>query len=277
LKYVECIRYNDTAVINTLLNGGLTMKPLQGKVALVTGGSRGIGRAISLKLASMGADLAINFFRNRKPAEETKEMVESMGVRCHLIKANVGDITKHEGMFSEIREVFGGLDILISNAASGVLAPAMELEEKHWDWTMDINAKALLFLAKHAVPLMEARGGGKIISLTSQGSVRVIKNYTMVGTSKAALESLTRYLAVELSPKNIIVNAVCGGAVDTDALTHFPNREELLANALAHSPAGRLVTPEDLAHAVGFLCTEEANMIRGHTLVVDGGESLPLA
>lgn len=253
------------------------MKRLQGKIALVTGGSRGIGRAISLKLASWGADVAINFFRNRKPAEETKAMVEALGVRCYLFKANVGEPAKVADMFRELKETCGGLDILISNAASGVLVPALELEEKHWDWTMNINARSLLFLAKHAVPLMEQRGGGRIVTLTSQGSQRVIKNYTMVGTSKAALEALTRYLAVELAPKNIIVNAVCGGAVDTDALTHFPNREELLQQTLAHSPAGRLVTPDDLANAVAFLCSEEASMICGHTLVVDGGASLPLS
>jgi len=250
------------------------MGTLTGKVALVTGGSRGIGRAISLRLAEEGADVVINFFRNRQPAEETKQMIEAMGRRCHLVKANVGDMDKINLLFDEIREVMGGLDILISNAASGVQIPAMEVEEKHWDWTMGINAKALLFLAQQAVPLMEERGGGSIVAISSLGSRFALKNYTCVGTSKAALESLTRYLGAELAPKNIIVNAVSGAAVDTDALKHFPNRDEMLAEHAERTPAGRMITPEDLANAVYFLCTDQARMIVGQTLIVDGGYSL---
>jgi enoyl-[acyl-carrier protein] reductase III len=250
------------------------MQSLKGKTALVTGGSRGIGRAIALTLADRGCDIIINFFRNRKPAEETAELIRAKGVRCHTIKANVGDLEKIEEMFGEIDVEFGGLDILVSNAASGVLLPLMELKENHWDWTMEINAKALLFCAQKAVPLMEKRGGGKIVALSSLGSMRVLDNYTTVGVSKAALESLTRYLAVELAPKNIVVNAVSGGAVDTDALRHFPNREELLESARKRTPAGRIVEPQDLANAVSFLCSDEAWMIRGQTIIVDGGFSL---
>lgn len=250
------------------------MSSLQGKTALITGGSRGIGRVISLTLADKGCDLIINFFRNRKQAEETAEEIREKGVKCHIIKANVGDLEKVEGMFNEIEAEFGGLDIFVSNAASGVLTPLMELKENHWDWTMDINAKALLFGAQKAVSLMEKRGGGKIVALSSLGSMRVLENYTTVGVSKAAVESLVRYLAVELAAKNIIVNAVSGGAVDTDALTHFPNRDELLAEASKRTPAGRLVEPQDLANAVAFLCSEEAWMIRGQTIIVDGGVSL---
>jgi enoyl-[acyl-carrier protein] reductase III len=250
------------------------MTTLSGKIALVTGGSRGIGRAIALRLAEEGADVVINFFRNRKPAEETKEMIEKLGRKCHIVKANVGDLDKIQGLFEEIREVMGGLDILVSNAASGVQVPAMEVEEKHWDWTLNINAKALLFLAQQAVPLMEARGGGAIVSLSSLGSQFVLKNYTCVGVSKAALESLTRYLAVELAPKNIVVNAVSGAAVDTDALNHFPNRDEMIQDAIKKTPAGRMITPEDLANAVLFLVSDQARMICGQTLLVDGGYSL---
>ncbi|GAX91314.1 enoyl-[acyl-carrier-protein] reductase FabL [Effusibacillus lacus] len=250
------------------------MTSLNGKIALVTGGSRGIGKTIALTLADKGCDIIVNFFRNRKPAEETAEQIRAKGVRCHVIKANVGDLEKIDEMFSEIESIYGGLDILVSNAASGVLLPLMELKENHWDWTMEINAKALLFSAQRAVPLMEKRRGGRIVSLSSLGSMRVLENYTTVGVSKAALEALTRYLAVELAPKNIIVNAVSGGAVDTDALTHFPNREQLLEEARKRTPAGRIVEPQDLANAVAFLCSDEAWMIRGQTIVVDGGVSL---
>lgn len=155
-------------------------------------------------------------------------------------------------MFAQVDEAFGRVDVLINNAASGVLRPAMELEESHWNWTMDINSKALLFCAQEAAKRMEKVGGGKIVSISSLGAIRYLENYTAVGVSKAAVESLTRYLAVELAPKNISVNAVSGGAVDTDALKHFPNREELLADAAAKTPAGRMVKPEDIVNAVMF-------------------------
>lgn len=244
------------------------------KVALITGGSRGIGKSIAKRLAEQGYHLAINYLRNRTAAQETARELEALGVQVLLAKANMGDVSKIKEMFAQVEEHFGRLDIFINNAASGVLRPLMELEESHWDWTMDINTKALLFSAQEAARLMERNGGGKIVSLSSLGSQRVIPNYTTVGVSKAALEALTRYLAVELAPKNIVVNAVSGGAVDTDALKHFPNREELLREAIARNPAGRLVEPEDLAKTVMFLLSEEAFMIRGQTIVVDGGQSL---
>jgi enoyl-[acyl-carrier protein] reductase III len=121
---------------------------------------------------------------------------------------------------------------------------------------------------------MDARGGGSIVSVSSLGSKFALKNYTCVGTSKAALESLTRYLGVELAPKNIIVNAVSGAAVDTDALKSFPNRDEMLAEHAAQTPAGRMITPEDMADTVMFLVSEQARMIVGQTIIVDGGFSL---
>lgn len=244
------------------------------KVALVTGGTRGIGKEIALKLADQGYDLVINYLRNRSAAKETAAELEEKGVRVHLIKANVGDVNNIKEMFAEIDREFGRLDVFVSNAASGVLRPLMELEESHWDWTMNINSRAYLFSAQEAAKLMEKNGGGKIVALSSLGSQRVIPNYTTVGVSKAALESLTRYLAVELAPKNIAVNAVSGGAVDTDALKHFPNRDELLNDATTRTPAGRVVTPDDLANAVMFLLSDEAFMIRGQTIIVDGGLSL---
>jgi len=248
---------------------------LEGKVALVTGGSRGIGRAIAKRLAAEGCEVFINFFRNRKAAEEAAEEIRrDTGANVRLIRANVGDMEKLRDMFQEVEAVAGGLDIFISNAASGVLRPLMELEEKHWDWTLDINSKALFVGAQHAARLMERRGGGKIVGITSPGSVRVLPNYTVVGISKAALESATRYLAVELAPKNIVVNAVSAGVVDTDALQHFPNREEMLAQSRERTPAGRMVEPDDVAKVVAFLCSEDAWMIRGQTIIVDGGASL---
>ncbi|MEI5908543.1 enoyl-[acyl-carrier-protein] reductase FabL [Bacillus spongiae] len=244
------------------------------KVALVTGSSRGLGRAIALELARKGYDIVINYARSKSAAQEVAKEIEEIGRKSLLVKANVGDVDKIKKMFLEIDETFGRLDILVSNAASGVLRPVMEIEPSHWDWTMNINSKALLFCAQEAAKRMEKSGGGKIISISSLGSIRYLDNYTTVGVSKAAVEALTRYLAVELAPKNIVVNAVSGGAIDTDALKHFPNREELLADARKHTPAGRMVEIEDLVHSVMFLLSEEASMIRGQTIIVDGGRSM---
>lgn len=247
----------------------------QRKVALVTGSSRGIGKAIAIRLAKKGYDIVVNYARSKSAALETVSEIEKLGVKAIAVKANVGKPEKIKELFEQIDEQFGSrLDIFINNAASGVLRPAMELEESHWDWTMDINSKALLFCAQEAAKRMEKVGGGKIVSISSLGSIRVLENYTTVGVSKAALEALTRYLAVELSPKNIIVNAVSGGAVDTEALTHFPNRAELLEDARKNTPAGRMVEIDDLVNTVEFLISDQSSMIRGQTIIVDGGRSL---
>jgi enoyl-[acyl-carrier protein] reductase III len=224
--------------------------------------------------------LVVNFFRNRKPAEETATEIERLGRRALVIKADVGDLDDLDRMFNEVERAFGGLDILIHNAASGYNRPAMQQKPRGWDWTMNINARSLLFAAQRAVPLMEKHGGGTIVSITSPGSQRVMPEYVVVGASKAALESLTRYLAVELSPKNIVVNAVSPGIVETDALTHFDamrSDDQLIPKAIAATPAGRLVTPEDVANVVAFLCTPAASMIRGQVILVDGGYTLPVS
>jgi enoyl-[acyl-carrier protein] reductase III len=251
--------------------------PFTGKTALVTGSGRGIGRAIALHLASNGADVVVNFFRNRAPAEVTAAGIEKMGRRALLVKADVGDLDDLRRLFDETAQAFGGLDMYVHNAASGYNRPALEQKPKGWEWTMNINARSLLFAAQLAVPLMEKRSGGSIVSLSSPGSGRVLPDYVVVGASKAALESLTRYLAVELSSKNIIVNAVAPGIVETDALKHFDSLRDtgLIQKAIAAIPAGRLVTPEDVAQVVGFLCTPAASMIRGQVIVVDGGYTLP--
>jgi enoyl-[acyl-carrier protein] reductase III len=250
--------------------------PFENKVVLVTGSGRGIGRAIALHFARNGADVVINFFRNRSPAEETARAVEALGRRAVLIKADVGDLDDLHRIFAEIERTFGWLDIFINNAASGYNRPAMQQKPKGWDWTMNINARSLLFAAQYAVPLMEKRGGGSIVSISSPGSSRVLPDYVVVGASKAALESLTRYLAVELAARNIVVNAVSPGMVGTEALKHFDALADgsILQHATLATPAGRLVTPQDVAGVVAFLCTPAAVMIRGQVIVVDGGYTL---
>jgi enoyl-[acyl-carrier protein] reductase III len=244
-----------------------------GSKALVTGGSRGIGRAIALRLADAGCDVAINYLRNREPAQETATEVERRGRRALLLKGNVAHGDDLPGLFDRIRETFGRLDILISNAASGVIKPALELTPRHWQWTMDINAAALLPLARHATELM-GEAGGSIIAVSSLGAVRAIPQYAAVGASKAALESLVRHLAVELAPRGVRVNAISAGIVDTDALKHFPNRELLLQESERRTPVGRLTQPEDVADAVLFLASPLAAMLVGQTVVVDGGYSV---
>jgi enoyl-[acyl-carrier protein] reductase III len=248
-----------------------------GKIVLVTGSGRGIGRAIALYFARHGADVVVNFFRNRTPAEETVAEIQNLGRRALLVKADVGDLDDLNRLFDEVEKEFGGLDIFIHNAASGFNRPVLEQKPKGWDWTMNINARSLLFASQRCVPLMEKRAGGNIVSISSPGSGRVLPDYVVVGASKAAIESLTRYLAVEFAPKNISVNAVSPGIVETDALKHFDalNDQGVIKKAVSATPAGRLVTPEDVAEVVGFLCTPAADMIRGQVIVVDGGYTLP--
>jgi enoyl-[acyl-carrier protein] reductase III len=245
---------------------------LQGKLALVTGSGRGIGRAIALKLASQGADIIVNFFRHRDTAEKTVKDIEALGVSAEAIRANVGDPAKIDEMFDMIANKFGHLDILVNNAASGVGRPVMDVDVKAWEWTMDINARACLLCAQRAAKLMEGRGG-KIVSLSSLGSFLVWPTYAIVGISKAALEALTRYLAIELAPRGICVNAVAASFVDTEALKFYFD-EQINRGNFPITPAGRRVTPEDVANVVAFLCSEEAFMIRGQTIIVDGGFSV---
>jgi enoyl-[acyl-carrier protein] reductase III len=246
----------------------------EGKVALVTGGGRGIGRAIALKLASQGADIIVNFFRRRSTAEQTAKDIEALGVKAEIIRANVGEPAKIDELFDMIGNKFGRLDILINNAASGVGRPVMDIDVKAWEWTMDINARACLLCAQRATKLMGGRGG-KIVSISSLGSRFVLPNYAIVGISKATLETLTRYLAIELAPQGICVNAVAASAVETEALK-FYFKEGLVKDDRQVTPAGRRVTPEDVANVVAFLCSEEAFMIRGQTIIVDGGTSVGL-
>ncbi len=249
----------------------------EGKTALITGSGRGIGRAIALHFAGLGVNIAVNYFRNREPAEETAREIEALGVRAQVIKANVGDLEDLDHLIAETDRNFSGLDFLISNAGSGYNRPILEQRPKGWDWTMDINARAYLFLAQKSVPLMEKKGGGWIVSISSPGSFRVLPEYAVVGASKAAIEALTRYMAVEFAPRGIIVNAVSPGIVATEALQHFNTMqdEDLLDQIAAETPAGRIVTPEDVAGIVAFLCSPAASMIRGQTILADGGFTLP--
>ncbi|HET7560340.1 MAG TPA: SDR family oxidoreductase [Limnochordia bacterium] len=247
---------------------------MAGKWALVTGSSRGFGRAIALRLAAEGANIVVNYRRSRSEAEETAEAIRAKGAAALVIQANVGDEADVARLFAEIEQHCGGLSILVSNAAFGKLGPVMEATDKHWNATFDVCAKALMWCAQRAVPLMERAGYGRIVSMTSQGSHRVIEGYGLVGPAKAALESLTRALAVELAPKGITVNGIDAGTADTRSFRAIPGAEEHLQKAVAGTPMGRIVQTADVADAVAFLCSNQAKMICGHFLVVDGGASI---
>jgi len=240
----------------------------EGKSVLVTGGSRGIGKAISLRFAEQGARrVAVSYLRNDKAAEETAEEISKLGAEPVLLRGNLGDPDKTRALLEET----GPLDVIVSNAATGVIRPFQELDEKHWDWTLNANARALFTIAREAAPTMPA--GSSIVAISSLGADRVLANYVLVGVSKATLEALVRYLAVELAPQDIRVNAVSAGLVETGALDYFPNRDDMLRFYRDRTPAGRLVEPEDVADAVCFLASPAAAMVRGQTLVVDGGYS----
>lgn len=241
------------------------------KVALITGGARGIGKATALKLAENGCDIAVVYYNSSDEAQLLVAEIEKMGRRAIALQANVADHQSIKDMFKQFREHFSHLNFLVSNAASGVLKPALKMSTKHWRWCLETNALALNHLVCEGREFMPA--GGRVIALSSLGAERAIPNYAFIGASKAALEALVRSLALELAEYGITANTISAGVVDTDALKHFPNREQLLAEYQAHALADRPLVPEDVANAVYLLCRPEAAMINAHTLFVDAGYS----
>jgi len=246
--------------------------PLHGKVALVTGASRGIGRAIALKLAAGGCDLAANYFNSHDDAESLCAAVRALGRRAIAVQGNVANPASVDEVCEQVRGQYDRIDVLVSNAASGVIRPAREMTLKHWRWCLETNALALNLFAQRLAPLMPA--GSSVVALSSLGARFAFPRYAFIGASKAALEALVRSLALELGPQGIRVNAVSAGPVDTDALRAFPDREQLLEGFLARVPAGRALTVDDVAGVVYLLCLPEAAMITGQTIVVDGGFSI---
>ena len=250
-------------------------KFLNGKVALVTGSSRGIGRGIALALAEAGAHIIVHYARKTSLAQSVVDEIQAMGRRAIAIKANFAEKEKIVAMLDEIEAVFGGCDIFVANAATGGFRSMLATSDKHWDWTVDVNARSILHCVQRLAPVMERRGWGRVITVTSLGAVRAVPNYSAVGLSKSVVESLTRYLAVELAPMGIVVNAISPGLVETDALS---NMNMDVSSALEHvrrrNPTRRLVTPQDIGRVATFLCSNAAEMIVGQTLYVDGGFSI---
>jgi enoyl-[acyl-carrier protein] reductase III len=247
-------------------------RTFSGQVALVTGGSRGIGRAVALEFARRGAAVAFNYLKNHKAARGVEEEITALGAECLRVRAHMGEEAAITSLIAETMERFGRLDIVVNNAASGVMRPSTELEAKHWDWTLDINARGPWLVAREAAKVMHP--GGRIINISSPGSRMVLPAYFAVGVSKAAVEAVTRYMAIELADAGISVNGVTAGFVQTDALDAFPDELGVKEMAARPTPAGRPVTPQDVANVVAMLCSADAAMIRGQIISVDGGETL---
>ncbi len=244
-----------------------------GKIALITGGSRGIGRAIALRLARDGAAVAVNYSRNAGHAEAAADEIRALGVRAETVQADVGDRDAVHAMVASVAERFGRIDIVVNSAARGLERPRAAIDSlpKHLRHTMDVNVFGPWFVSQEAAKQMP--DGGAIINLLSPGSDRYLPKYAPVGVSKGALESLTIYLAVELAPRGIRVNAVSAGLVEgTDGVRLMDS--DLVSGYETKVPAGRHVHPEDVAEAVAFLASPAASMIVGQTLLVDGGYSL---
>ncbi|MBV9282939.1 MAG: SDR family oxidoreductase, partial [Chloroflexi bacterium] len=250
------------------------MRDLEGKLVLVTGAGKGVGKVIARQFAERGADIIVNFFHSLEAAKQARAELESMGARVEMIRASVAQPHQVERMFAEIEERFGYLDILVNNAASGALVPADKVTEEYLDRALDTNLKGSFWCARHAAPLMARRGGGCIVNLSSIGAGMVTANYLAVGTSKAAVESLTRYLAVEYAPLNIRVNTASATLLDGEVARLFPRSEELKQVSIECTPLGRLGTAEDLAGVVMFLTSDQSRWVTGQTILADGGLSL---
>ncbi len=245
---------------------------LNGKHALVTGATRGFGKAIALNLARQGVKVIVNYRRSMTEANDVVKEIKGFGGVAIALRADIGKLPSLEKLFDSIKEEWGQLEIVVANAAFGVPGNMMEATAKYWDITMAASARSLLDMAKLAVPLMNDYG--RIISITSDGGQLVIPGYGVVGAAKAALESVTRGLAYELGPKGIVVNGVLAGLANTKSARSIPGAVDVMDHAKFHTPLGRIVEPEDIAKVVAFLASEQADMICGHFVTVDGGRNI---
>ncbi len=248
--------------------------PFKGKVALVTGGSRGIGACIAVELAREGADVAINYLRNEEAAKNVNRQIKRLGRKALLLRANVGNVNEISEMFGELKKVFGKLDIFIHCASLGIFKPILNVTMPQLTRIMSVNANSLIGCSREASKLMN--NGGHIVAVSSLGSQRYITAYGAVGMAKASLEAGIRYLAVELAPKRIRVNAISGGPIDTQGLHAFPNYKRRKEECIAITPFGRLGIPEDIARIALFLCRQDSYWICGQIIIADGGLSLRL-
>jgi len=249
------------------------MISLKGQVALVTGASRGIGRACALKLAEAGADVVVNYLSSHSAATEVAQQIQQMGQRSAVVKADVSEDEDVAAMVEFIGQRFGRLDIVVSNAAGGGFRPLMDAKRKHFDAAMSTNVLGLLHLVQSAQSLLaRTEGRARVIALSSHGSHAAMSNYGLIGSSKAALESLVRHLALELGNSGINFNLVLAGLVETDSTRNLPGAEMLFDYSRQRTlVSSRSLTAEDVADAVLFLASPLSDLVQGATLVVDGG------
>jgi enoyl-[acyl-carrier protein] reductase III len=252
------------------------MVDLTGKVVLVTGGSRGIGRACALRLAEAGADVIINYVTSREAAMEVAAQIEQLGRRVFVIKADVSEEEDVHCMMDFISEKVGRLDILVSNAATGGFRPLMAANARHFAATMNTNVLALVFLVQAALPLLKkSQEHAKVIAISSHGSHMALPMYGLIGGSKAALESVARHLTLEVGDHGINVNIVKAGLVETDSTRRIPNSQQMFVERTTKTMVGqRMLMPEDVADTVLFLASPLSDMIQGETITVDGGSAI---
>jgi enoyl-[acyl-carrier protein] reductase III len=245
----------------------------EGKIALITGGSRGIGRAVALSLAARGATPIINYRHNYDAALATSEEIEHLGATTLAIRADLERVEEIELMFGQVRERFGRLDFFVSNASASAFRPIMELRPHHLERTFNLNVRAFVIGAQRAAELM--RNGGRIVVMSSYGSQRTFPTYANLGSAKAAIEAWARYMAVELASRGINVNAVNGGIIDSDSSAYFygTGRVPPLETVVRKIPKQRLGTVQEVADCVLFLLAPASEYVTGSTLVVDGGLS----
>ncbi len=248
-------------------------------VALVTGSSRGIGRATALAFARAGHDVVVHYRREAEAAEAVGKEVEAAGGSALLVAADLQDAEAPGRMLAAVEERFGRLDVLVANAASSVFRPLLEIEPRHLDLTFRTVLQSFLLLVQGAVPLMEGRPG-TVVAVSGIDTVWVIDDHGLLGAAKAALEQLVRYLAVELGPRDIAVSGVMPGFVETASYQYYRDKvhhagpEALEAEAIARTPAGRIASSEDIAGIIHFLATPAGRWIRGQTIITDGGVTL---
>lgn len=238
----------------------------------ITGGTRGIGRAISLRFARAGAKVIANYLRDENSARELKTQAERDQLPVTLCRADLTTPKGLEEVEALIKQNGQPLAGLVHCAATGTHRPFAELTSRHLQWTMSLNVSSFFELVK--MNLARFANGSSILAMSSAGALRAVPNYSVIGASKGALESLARHLAVELAPRGIRVNVIAPGAVATTVWDAIPDREKRLAEASARSPLGRLVTVEEVASTAHFLCSRAASGINGQTLTVDGGAGI---
>src|SRR3954453_7182134 len=243
--------------------------------ALVTGGSRGIGRSCALALARRGADVAITYVQNADAAAATAEEIRALGRRAAVIQGDVGVAEDNVAAVEAAIGALGPLRSLVANAANGSFGMTDELTVEQWDFTMAAHVRSLLVLAQAASPSIAGNGGGALCAISRLRAHRVYDAYAAFGTAKAAIEQLVRYLAVEGGPKGIRANCVCGGVVLTDLFKEIPEWESIARAAAERSPLGSALAPEEIGEPVAFLLSDEARMVTGQTLCVDAGFTLP--